>query len=102
MHMSAEDVGQALHLTGSSINRKLAGQTPWTVEEAHRVMECLDIPPEEMYFFFPKHGEDAEHVREQRIRGYLEDTNQALISRSALDTLIALVGSLDTHSTTSA
>lgn len=92
--VTAADLGQVLRLDGSTVCRKLNGSSTWALDEAYSVLSALKIPPEQFYLFFPHNGEDVEEIRHHYVSEYLEETNQALVPKATLNTLVTLVGGM--------
>ena len=89
--LSSEDLAQCIGIEASGVRRRLSGETPWVLWEAYKVLDLLEEGPESIYLYFPAQGEDVEEKDRKRIRAYLTETNQSLVSDSTLDALIALV-----------
>lgn len=48
-----EDLGLYLGLSRAAISRRFTGAVPWTMAEAHKVLEFCRAKPEEVWDYFP-------------------------------------------------
>lgn len=92
--MSAQEMGRRMGLTGATISRKLRGEIQWTLDEAHAVMDLLGLPPEDLYLYFPRNGEDVEPVSRRYVEDFLETTKQTPVPTVVLQTVMQLLGGI--------
>ena len=51
-----EDLGDAIGIPGKSVSLRLRAVVPWSLPEAFKVCEVLEIPIEKLPEFFPVDG----------------------------------------------
>ena len=47
------DLGYALKISHTAVSNRMAGKTPWTVDEMYQVLTICRAQPEELHIYFP-------------------------------------------------
>lgn len=51
-------LAQKLNLHPQSLSARMTGRTPWSIEEAYKVLELLGLPDADIRLYFPPGGVD--------------------------------------------
>lgn len=49
-------LARQLGLCQQSLSNRMTLRTPWSVDEAYKVLELLRVPAEELHIYFPPNG----------------------------------------------
>lgn len=83
-NITASDLARRCCVSVTTIRTRLRGAAPWTSWEIWAVMNCLEIPDEEMHLYFPRDGVDSRDNRKTTMEDYLRTIKKTPISDAAL------------------
>ncbi len=92
-----EDAAQALGRTGEYVYKRLRGVKPWDLSDVYILLRYLEIPPEQIYEFFPENGIESGKtgVKMVSINSYqlkLLNAYDECRYKDAVDTLLGIGG----------
>ena len=56
------DLALEMGVSEAYISHRFTGKYPWSQDDQYYIMDCLRIPYEDMYLYFPKQGKFREAV----------------------------------------
>lgn len=57
MDVRGGELAKLLHIHQSALSQRMTGRTSWHTDEAYLVMQYLDIPFSDIYYYFPPNGD---------------------------------------------